>query len=95
MSKYVLRLYVVGGTRQSTKAMTNLKAICETFLKGSYDLTVIDLVEHPECAQNDQVIVVPTLIRLLPLPVYRIIGDLSQTERVLSALDLPDAPFLQ
>jgi circadian clock protein KaiB len=86
--KYVLRLYVAGSTPQSSRAITNLKAICETHLKDRYDLTVVDLYEQQERAQEDQIVVAPTLVRHLPLPVRRMIGDLSQTDRVLTALDL-------
>jgi circadian clock protein KaiB len=91
--KYVLRLYVVGSTAQSSRAITNIKAICETHLKDRYDLTVVDLYEQKKRAQEDQIMVAPTLIRQLPLPVRRLIGDLSKTERVLAALDLSPAPY--
>ena len=87
--KYVLRLYVAGSTPKSSQAITNLKAICETHLKGRYDLTVVDLYAQRELALEDQIVVAPTLVRHLPLPVRRMIGDLSQTDRVLAALDLP------
>jgi circadian clock protein KaiB len=87
-AKYVLRLYVAGNTPRSSRAITNLKAICETHLKDRYDLTVVDLYEQQERAQEDQIVVAPTLVRHFPLPVRRMIGDLSQTERVLTALDL-------
>jgi circadian clock protein KaiB len=87
--KYVLRLYVAGSTPKSSRAITNLKAICETHLKDRYDLTVVDLYEQQERAQEDQIVVAPTLVRHLPLPVRRLIGDLSKTDRVLAALDLP------
>jgi circadian clock protein KaiB len=87
--KYVLRLYVAGSTPQSSRAITNLKAICETHLKDRYDLTVVDLYEQPERAKQDQIVVAPTLVRHLPLPLRRMVGDLSQTARVLAALDLP------
>lgn len=90
--KHVLRLYVAGSTSQSSRAITNLKAICETHLKGRYVLTVVDLYAHPERAAQDQIVVAPTLIRQTPLPVRRLVGDLSKTERVLAALDLPPAP---
>jgi circadian clock protein KaiB len=90
--KYVLRLYVTGSTPQSSRAITNLKAICETHLKDRYDLTVVDLYEQQERAQEDQIVVAPTLVRHLPLPVRRMIGDLSKTDRVLAALDLLPAP---
>jgi circadian clock protein KaiB len=87
--KYVLRLYVAGSTPQSSRAITNIKTICETHLKDRYVLTVVDLYEQKERAQDDQIEVAPTLIRRLPLPMRRLFGDLSHTERVLEALDLP------
>jgi circadian clock protein KaiB len=90
--KYVLRLYVAGSTPQSSRAITNLKTICETHLKARYSLTVVDLYEEPQRASEDQVMVVPTLVRQFPLPTRRLIGDLSQTDRVLAALDLPAVP---
>jgi circadian clock protein KaiB len=90
--KYVLRLYVAGSTPQSSRAITNIKTICETHLKDRYVLTVVDLYEHKERAQDDQIEVAPTLIRRVPLPMRRLVGDLSHTECVLVALDLPSAP---
>lgn len=87
--KYHLRLYVTGNTPQSSRAIRNIKALCETHLNGRYVLTIIDLYQHQERAGEDQVLAAPTLIRQLPLPVRRLIGDLSQTQRVLVALDLP------
>jgi circadian clock protein KaiB len=90
--KCVLRLYVAGSTPQSSRAITNLKTICETHLKGRYVLTVVDLYEQKDRAHDDQIEVAPTLIRKLPLPERRLIGDLSQTERVFATLDLPLAP---
>jgi circadian clock protein KaiB len=89
---YLLRLYVAGSTPLSSRAITNMKALCETYLKGRYDLTVIDLYQQRERALEDQIAVAPTLIRLSPVPVRRVIGDLSNTARVLGALDLPQAP---
>ena len=89
--QYCLRLYVAGSTPQSSRAITNLKAICEKHLKNRYDLTVVDLYEQSERAGEDQIMVAPTLVRQLPLPVRRVIGDLSQTDRVLAALNLPTA----
>ena len=89
--KYVLRLYVAGSTPQSGRAITNIKAICETYLKDSYALRVVALYEERERARQDQIMVAPTLIRRSPLPVRRLIGDLSQTDRVLAALDLAPA----
>jgi len=89
--KYVLRLYVAGSTPQSSRAIANIKTICESHLKDRYVLTVMDLYEHMERAQDDEIEVAPTLIRRWPLPVRRVVGDLSQTENVLAALDLPPA----
>ena len=87
--KQELRLYVAGNTPQSSRAITNLKTICETHLKDRYDLTVVDLYEHMELAKDDDIDVTPTLIRQWPLPVRRLVGGLAETERVLEALDLP------
>ena len=75
-AEYVLRLYVAGSTPQSSRALTNLKTICETHLKDRYALTVVDLYEHKERAQDDQIMVAPTLIRQWPLPEHRLVGDL-------------------
>ena len=85
---YVLRLYVAGQTPKSLSAITNIKKICEENLQGRYELEVIDLYQQPQLAQGDQIIALPTLIRKLPPPLRRIIGDLSNTERVLVGLDL-------
>ncbi len=87
-SQYILRLYVAGQTPKSTLAIANIKKICEENLHGDYDLEVIDLYQQPQLAQGEQIIAVPTLIRELPLPLRRIIGDLSNTERVLIGLDI-------
>jgi circadian clock protein KaiB len=86
--RYVLRLYVAGLMPKSTLAITNMKKICEENLQGQYELEVIDLYQHPQLAQGDQIVAVPTLIKKLPLPLRRIIGDMSNTERVLVGLDL-------
>jgi circadian clock protein KaiB len=83
-----LRQYVTGQTLRSQTAFANLKQICETHLKGRYRLTVIDLLRHPQLAQGDQILAVPTVVRRLPKPVRIIIGTLSDTERVLVGLDL-------
>jgi circadian clock protein KaiB len=88
----VLRLYVAGSTPQSSRAIRNLKALCEIHLPGRYVLTVVDLYAQPELAREDQIVVAPTLIRQSPRPARRIVGDLSNTDRVLAALDLPPAP---
>jgi circadian clock protein KaiB len=85
---YVLRLYVAGQTPKSVLAIANIKGICEEYLQGQYELEVIDLYQQPQLAQGEQIIALPTLIRKLPPPLRRIIGDLSNTERVLVGLDL-------
>ncbi len=87
---YVLRLYVTGATPQSVRAIENVKKICEKHLKGYYRLDVIDLYQQPDLARGEQIIAAPTLIKKLPLPVRRILGDMSKTERVLIALDVRD-----
>ncbi len=83
-----LRLYVAGQTPRSLTAFVNLKKICESHLKGRYRIQVIDLVEKPQLSRGDQILAIPTLVRKLPVPVRKIIGDLSDTERVLVGLDL-------
>ncbi|MBD2682158.1 MULTISPECIES: circadian clock KaiB family protein [Nostoc] len=83
-----LRLYVAGQTPKSLKAFTNLKKICEEHLGGKYRIEVIDLIENPQLAKGDQILALPTLVRKLPEPVKQIIGDLSNTEKVLVGLDL-------
>jgi circadian clock protein KaiB len=87
-----LRLYVAGQTPKSLAAFSNLKTICETHLKGQYRIEVIDLVERPLLSRGDQIVAIPTLVRKLPVPVRKIIGDLSDTERVLVGLDLRAGP---
>jgi len=86
--KWVLRLYVAGQTPKSVTAFNNLKLICEEQLKGKYHIEVIDLLKNPQLGRDDQILAIPTLMRKLPLPVRLIIGDLSNTERVLVGLDL-------
>src|SRR5512134_3772557 len=85
---YELRLYVAGQTPKSLAAFANLKKICEEHLSGQYELEVIDLLKHPQLASGDQILAIPTLVRKLPAPIKKIIGDLSNTERVLVGLDL-------
>lgn len=85
---YVLRLYVAGQTPKSIVAFNNLKRICEEHLEGRYSIEVIDLMEHPQLASGHQILAIPTLVREIPQPLKRIIGDLSNTERVLVGLDL-------
>jgi circadian clock protein KaiB len=86
--KYVLRLYVAGMTPRSQTAIKNIKKVCEEHLKGRYDLEVIDVYQKPVLAKGEQIIAAPTLIRKLPLPLRRFIGDLSDSERILLGLDL-------
>ena len=83
-----LRLYVTGSTLKSLTAFANLKKFCESHLKGRYHITVIDLVKQPQLAKGDQILAIPTVVRKLPKPVRTIIGNLSDTERVLVGLDL-------
>ena len=85
---YYLRLYVAGHTPHSEAAMINLKRVCETHLAGQYQLEVIDLRQTPQLAAGDQILAVPTLVRRLPEPIKKIIGDLSDEERVLVGLDI-------
>jgi circadian clock protein KaiB len=87
---YVLRLYVAGQTPKSVLAFRNLKEICEEYLQGRYEIEIVDLLENPQLAQGDQILAVPTLVRRLPEPIKKIIGDLSNTERVLVGLDLQE-----
>jgi circadian clock protein KaiB len=86
--KYILRLYITGTTNRSVLAITNLKKICEEYLEGRYELEVIDLYQMPRLAKDEQIIAAPTLIKKLPLPFRRIIGDMSNKEKVLLGLDL-------
>jgi circadian clock protein KaiB len=83
-----LRLYVAGQTPKSLTAFANLKKLCETHLAGRYEIEVIDLLVNPQLAKGDQILAIPTLVRQLPAPVRKIIGDLSNTERALVGLDL-------
>jgi circadian clock protein KaiB len=85
---YVLRLYVAGQTPKSMAAISNLKKICEEHLAGRFQLQVVDLLKDPQLARGDQILAIPTLVKKLPVPVRKIIGDLSNTERVLVGLDL-------
>ena len=84
----LLRLYIAGQTPKSLKALSNLKKLCAEHMNESYQIEVIDLMKKPHLAQQDQVLAIPTLVRNLPVPIRKIIGDLSDTERVLLGLDL-------
>jgi len=86
--RWQLRLYVAGQTTKSITAFANLKKICEEHLEGKYSIEVVDLVENPALGRGDQILALPTLVRRLPTPIKKIIGDLSNTERVLVGLDL-------
>src|ERR1700756_2758296 len=85
---FVLRLYVAGQTPKCMRAFSNLKRICEEYLTNRYQIEMIDLMQDPALARNDQILAVPTLVRRMPEPVRKIIGDLSNTERVLAGLDV-------
>ena len=86
--RYILRLYVTGMTARSVRAVKNLQAICNEYLKDRYDLEVIDIYQQPILARGEQIIAAPTLVKKLPLPMRRIVGDMSQRDRVLVGLDL-------
>jgi circadian clock protein KaiB len=88
MDKFRLRLYITGKTPKSERAVTNLKKIFEEDLKGLYELQIIDVLEFPQLAENEKILATPTLIKDLPPPIRRIIGDLSNSEKVLLGLDL-------
>jgi len=86
--KYLLRLYVTGQTPRSVTSIDNLKRFCEEHLKGQYDMEVIDIYQQPALASENQIIAAPTLIKKLPLPLRRLVGDFSNQDRVMSGLDL-------
>ena len=85
---FLLRLYIAGQTPRSVDALTNLKKICAEHLEGRYELEIIDLLQSPALARGDQILAIPTLVRRLPKPIKKIVGDLSSRERVLVGLDL-------
>lgn len=89
--KYLLKLYITGMTPRSTQAIVNIKKICEEHLKGRYELEVIDIYQSPVLAKGEQIIAAPTLIKKLPLPLRKFIGDMSDTARILVGLDLRPA----
>ena len=88
MNKYLLKLFITGQTQRSVSAIANLRRICEEWLGTDYELVIIDVLERPQLAEDDKILATPTLIRELPLPVRRIIGDLSDTKQVMLGLDL-------
>ncbi len=85
---YVLRLYVSGTTVRSARAIASMRRLCDTHLRDRYELDVVDIYQNPEATKEDQVVAVPTLVKLLPVPLRRLIGDLSDRERVLAGLDI-------
>ncbi len=87
-ARYILRLYVAGTTAMSARAISNVRSTCERYLAGRYELEVIDLFQRPGLAQGEQIIAAPTLIKKLPLPLRRIIGDMSNQDKILVGLDL-------
>ena len=91
MAKYLLKLYITGKTPRAAVAISNLKRICAEELGGRYELEIIDVLEHPQLAEDEKVLATPTLIKSLPPPLRRVIGDLSDTEKVLLGLDLRPA----
>lgn len=91
--RFVLRLYITGTTPRSAAAVVNVRRICDEHLEGRYDLEVIDVLRHPEEAVKEQIVAAPTLVKHLPHPVRRFIGDMSQTERLLSGLGLNSATY--
>lgn len=87
-AEYILRLYVTGSTSRSLKAIANLKRLCDEYLPGAYDLQIIDIYKNPDAAREAQIIAAPTLIKRLPAPLRRFVGDLSNTEQLLIGLDI-------
>ena len=92
MDKYLLKLYVTGQTPTAMRAIANLRRICNEELRGRYKMVVIDVLERPQLAEDEKILATPTLIKNLPLPLRRIIGDMSDTEKVLLGLDLLPYP---
>lgn len=93
-AKHVFRLYVTGMTPKSTRAIANVRKLCETYLAGRYELNVIDIYQQPNLAKEEQIIATPTLIKKLPLPFRRFIGDMSDTERLLAGIGLEPKEFM-
>ncbi|NGZ07272.1 MAG: circadian clock protein KaiB [Magnetococcales bacterium] len=91
--RFVLKLFVTGHTPRSERAIQNLRRICEKELEGHYEMVVIDILEQPEAAEEEKILATPTLIKALPLPLRRIIGDLTDQEKVLLGLDLLPSPM--
>ena len=87
-ARYSLRLFVTGISPRSSKAIVNVRKVCEEYLKGRYDLEIIDITKYPAMAKSEQILAAPTLIKKLPLPLRRFIGDMSETDRLLIGLDI-------
>jgi circadian clock protein KaiB len=92
VQKYILRLYVSGMTPRSIRAIENIRKLCEEKLKGRYELEVIDIFKHPDKARTGQVVAAPTLVKELPLPLRRFIGDLSDSEKILVGMEIKEKP---
>ncbi|MEQ8277306.1 MAG: circadian clock protein KaiB [Deltaproteobacteria bacterium] len=92
MNRFILKLYITGNTPRSERAIENLERICRVELEGKYEMQVFDIIERPQLAEDERILATPTLIKSLPLPLRRIIGDLSDTEKVLLGLDLQPSP---
>jgi len=88
MSKHILKLYIAGMTPRSQRAIVNLRRICDVTLKAQYDIIVIDILERPQLAEDEKILATPTVIKSLPAPIKRVVGDLSEVEKVLVGLDL-------
>lgn len=88
MKKFILKLYVAGQTPRTQQAITNIREICDRDLLGAYELIVVDVLERPQLAENEKILATPTLVKELPLPLRRVVGDLSDRERVLIGLDI-------
>jgi circadian clock protein KaiB len=88
MNRFILKLYVTGKTPRSERAIANLRRICEVDLNGEYEMVVVDVLERPQLAEDERILATPTLVKMLPPPLKRVIGDLSDTERVLLGLDI-------
>jgi circadian clock protein KaiB len=87
-AEYILRLYVTGSSPRSIRAISNLKRLCEEYLEGDYDLEVVDIYKNPAAARDAQIVAAPTLIKKLPAPLRRFVGDMSNTEKLLTGLDI-------
>ena len=92
MDTYLLKLYITGKTQRSDRAISNLRRICDEELSGKYQIVVVDVLEQPQLAENEKILATPTLIKELPPPVRRVIGDLSDSEKVLMGLDIQSVP---